>query len=72
MHPQRVCIPTPGVSADPRGMGGRLARRHEVHCGLDADAAGDAAAARMIALHAAITRLRPPAHDWNDALASHQ
>ena len=30
----------------------------------------EAAAARMIALHPAVQRLRPPAHDWNDALAA--
>ena len=28
------------------------------------------AARRMMALHPAVRRLRPPAHDWNDALAA--
>ncbi len=72
MHPQRICISTSGVQANPRWLSGLLAHGYEVHCGFDADAPGDTAAARMIAFHPAITRLRPPAHDWNDALASHQ
>jgi hypothetical protein len=72
MHPERICISTSGVRANPRWLSGLLARGYEVHCGFDADNPGDAAAARMIALHPAVTRLRPPAHDWNDALASRQ
>jgi len=72
MHPQLICISTSGVRANPRWLSGLLAHGYEVHCGFDSDAAGNTAAARMIALYPAITRLRPPAHDWNDALASHQ
>lgn len=70
MHPDRICISTSGVRANPRWLGGLIARSYRVACGFDADAPGDAAAARMTALHRAVTRLRPPAHDWNDALAS--
>jgi len=72
MHSERICISTSGVRANPQWLSGLLAHAYEVHCGFDADAPGDAAATRMIALHPAITRLRPPAHDWNDALASRQ
>jgi len=68
MHPQRICISTSGVRADPPWLGGLIARGYELHCGFDADGPGDAAAARMIALHPAVKRLRPSAHDWNDVL----
>jgi hypothetical protein len=70
IHPQRICISTSGVRADPPWLGDLLARSYDIFCGFDADGPGDAAAARMLALHTAIRRLRPPAHDWNDALTS--
>jgi hypothetical protein len=69
LYPQYICISTAGVRADPPWLSGLLARGFELHCGFDTDVPGDAAAARMMALHPAIHRLRPPAHDWNDALA---
>lgn len=72
MHPERICISTSGVRANPRWLSGLIARGYEIHCGLDADGPGDAVAARMIAIHPRVKRLRPPAHDWNDALASGQ
>jgi hypothetical protein len=68
MDPQRLCISTSGVRADPPWLGPLIARGYALHCGFDADEPGDAAAARMIALHPCVRRLRPPAHDWNDAL----
>ena len=43
-------------------------RRPEDMPRVDADAPGDAAATQMIALHPAVQRQRPPAHDWNDAI----
>ncbi len=70
MHPHRIGISTSGVRADPPWLPALLARHYQLYCGFDADGPGDAAAARMIALHPAIQRLRPPAHDWNDALAA--
>jgi len=72
MNPQRICISTSGVRADPPWLTGLLARGYGLSCGFDADAPGNAAATRMITLHPAIQRLRPPAHDWNDALATHR
>lgn len=72
MHPQRICISTSGVRADPPWLLALLARGCQIFCGFDADDPGDMAAARMLALHPAVERLRPSAHDWNDALASHQ
>jgi len=70
MNPQRICISTSGVRADPPWLRALLARDYELYCGFDADQPGDTAAERMIALHPAVKRLRPPAHDWNDVLAS--
>jgi len=70
LHPEHICISTAGVRANPPWLRALLARGYQVHCGFDADSPGDAAAAQMIALHPLIKRLRPPAHDWNDALTS--
>lgn len=70
MYPQRICISTSGVRANPRWLKGLIARGYEIYCGFDADRPGDAAANQMITLHPAVKRLRPPVHDWNDALAS--
>jgi hypothetical protein len=70
IHPQRICISTSGVRADPPWLDGLLAHGYQLFCGFDADAPGDAAATRMLALYPAVRRLRPPAHDWNDALTS--
>ena len=70
MYPQRICISTSGVRADPPWLTGLILRGYDLHGGFDADGPGNAAAARMTALYSAIRRLSPPAHDWNDALAS--
>ena len=70
MHPQRICISTSGVRPHPPWLPALLARGYQIHCGFDTDAAGEEAAKQMIALYPMVQRLRPPAHDWNDALAS--
>jgi len=72
MSPDRICLSTSGVRSDPRWLAGLIARGYEIHCGFDADVPGDTAAARMLALHPEVKRLRPPAHDWNDALTTGQ
>jgi hypothetical protein len=69
MYPQRICISTSGVRANPPWLAGLIGRGYQLFCGFDADDPGDAAAARMIAIHPAVQRLRPSAHDWNDLLA---
>jgi hypothetical protein len=69
MHAERICISTSGVRANPPWLTTLIARGYHIHCGFDTDAPGEAAADRMIALHPRVHRLRPPAHDWNDALA---
>ena len=70
LHPQRICVSTSGVRADPPWLGALLARGYDIFCGFDADGPGDATAARMLALHPAVRRLRPAAHDWNDMLTA--
>ena len=70
LHPNALCLSTSGVRANPLWLPGLLARGYEIHCGFDADEPGDAVAAQMIALHPAVQRLRPSAHDWNDVLTS--
>jgi hypothetical protein len=70
IHPQRICISTSGVRADPLWLNVLIARGYTIFCGFDADHPGDAAAAGMLALHPTVRRLRPSAHDWNDLLTS--
>ena len=65
-----ICISTSGVRANPRWLSVLIAYGYTIHCGFDADEAGDAAALQMITLHPMINRLRPTAHDWNDAIVS--
>jgi len=69
IHPDRIGISTSGVRANPRWLPGLMAHGYQLFCGFDADDPGDAAAHRMMARHPSVRRLRPPAHDWNDALA---
>jgi hypothetical protein len=71
MHGDRVCISTSGIRCNPKWLPALIDRGYTISCGFDADAAGDAMASQMISLHPTIQRLRPPAHDWNDALTSH-
>lgn len=70
LHPGRICISTSGVRANPPWLNVLITRGYHIHCGYDADLAGDAAASRMIALHPTVCRLRPSAKDWNDELRS--
>ena len=72
MHPDRISISTSGVRANPRWLSTLIAHGYAIHCGFDADGAGDTAASQMIALCPVINRLRPPAHDWNDVLSTRQ
>jgi len=63
-----ICISTAGVRSDPRWLHPLMARRYDIYCGFDDDEPGNAASSQMITRHPSIKRLRPPAHDWNDAL----
>jgi hypothetical protein len=64
----RICISTAGARPHPRWLTALINRGYQIHCGFDADSAGDTAAAAMIAAHPSIRRLRPSAKDWNDVL----
>lgn len=72
MHPHRICLSTSGVRANPPWLNTLISRGYAIHCGFDADDAGETAARQMIASYPIVDRLRPPAHDWNDVLASRQ
>ncbi len=65
-----ICVSTAGVRANPPWLPPLLARGYAVHCGFDNDEPGETTARAMIARHSSIHRLRPPAHDWNEAIDS--
>ncbi len=67
-HPHCRCLSTAGARPNPLWLKSLLDRGCPIYCGFDADPTGDKMAAAMIALHPAIKRLRPPAHDWNEVL----
>ncbi len=69
LHEQCICISTAGVRPDAPWLQPLLARGYDIHCGFDDDEPGNTVASQMITRHPSIKRLRPPAHDWNDALA---
>ena len=67
-----ICISTAGVRSDPPWLHPLIARGYHISCGFDTDGPGEAASSQLISRHPSLQRLRPPAHDWNDALtASH-
>lgn len=68
LHPNWLCISTSGARPEPAWLPALIQHGRPVYCGFDADPTGDRMAQAMIALHPAIQRIRPPAHDWNDAL----
>ncbi|MGB3127151.1 MAG: DUF3991 and TOPRIM domain-containing protein [Pseudomonas sp.] len=68
LHIGCICISTAGVRPDPPWLYPLLARGYDIYCGFDDDQPGNAASCQMIRKTPAIKRLRPPAHDWNDAL----
>ncbi len=70
LHWPCICISTAGVRPNPFWLHPLLARGYDLHCGFDDDEPGEMASRRMITRHPSIKRLRPPAHDWNDALAA--
>ena len=65
-----ICVSTAGVRANPPWLPPLLARGYAVHCGFDNDEPGETTAREMIARHSSIHRLRPPAHDWNEAIVA--
>jgi hypothetical protein len=65
-----ICVSTAGVRANPPWLPPLLAHGYAVHCGYDNDEPGETTAREMIARHSSIHRLRPLAHDWNEAIVS--
>ena len=63
-----ICISTAGVRPDAPWLAPLIARGYDIYCGFDDDDPGNVASREMIRRHPSIKRLRPPAHDWNDAL----
>jgi hypothetical protein len=69
-HTECICISTAGVRSDPPWLHPLITRSYHIYCGFDNDEAGEAESRQMITQHPSIQRLRPPAHDWNDALTA--
>jgi len=69
---QCIGISTAGVRSDAPWLRPLLTRGYQIHCGFDTDEPGEAASRQMITRHPSIQRLRPPRHDWNDALTAHR
>ena len=65
-----ICISTAGVRSDAPWLRPLLSRGYDIYCGFDADEPGESASHQLITRHPTIHRLRPPKHDWNDALAA--
>jgi hypothetical protein len=65
-----ICISTAGARPDAPWLHPLLARGYNIYCGFDADEPGETTSRQMITRHPAIQRLRPPLHDWNDALTA--
>jgi hypothetical protein len=65
-----IGISTAGVRPDPPWLHPLITRGYDIYCGFDDDEPGNAASCQMITRHPSIKRLRPPAHDWNDALVA--
>ncbi len=64
------CVSTAGTCPDRPWLAPLVDSGVRIHCGFDADEAGDSFARAMIARHPAVTRLRPALHDWNDTLVA--
>jgi len=70
LQPHRCCISTAGARPHPAWLPAIIRHGLSLYCGFDADPTGDDMAEAMIQRYPAITRLRPPTHDWNDLLRS--
>jgi len=65
-----ICISTAGVRSDAPWLRPLLSRGYQIYCGFDADEPGESASRQLITRYPTIHRLRPPKHDWNDALTT--
>ena len=67
-----ICISTAGVRPNAPWLAPLIARGYDIYCGFDDDDPGNVASREIIRRHPSIKRLRPPVHDWNDALLQAQ
>jgi len=65
---QCICVSTAGVRPNAPWLTPLISHGYEIYCGFDEDEPGNAAARQMNRRYPSVERLRPPAHDWNDAL----
>jgi hypothetical protein len=72
LFPERICLSTSGVRSNPAWLSGLVRRGYEISCGFDVDEPGERMATEMQRLYPSLHRLRPWAHDWNDALLATQ
>ena len=70
LHPGCLCISTSGARPNPVWLSSLIRPGYDIDCGFDTDPTGEKMAQAMIALYPSVKRLRPPQHDWNDALRS--
>jgi hypothetical protein len=70
IYPDCIGISAAGARPDAPWLPPLIARGYDIHCGFDIDEPGETASRQMIARHPTIQRLRPPAHDWNDAITA--
>jgi hypothetical protein len=68
VHPHALCVSTSGARPNPAWLPALIASGLPLYCGFDPDPTGDRMAKSMTARHPLVQRLRPPRHDWNDAL----
>ena len=68
LYPHCMAISTSGANPNPAWLESLLHERYSVLCGFDSDSTGDRLAEKMIQLHPAVKRLRPPKKDWNELL----
>lgn len=67
-YPQHRCLSTAGARPNPLWLPSLIDQGFQISCGFDADPTGEAMAQAMISFYPTVQRLRPPHHDWNDAL----
>ena len=70
VHTPCICISTAGVRSSLPWVPPLIARGYDIFCGFDTDQPGETVACQLISRHRSIQRLRPAAHDWNDALTA--
>ena len=72
LYPEYTAISTSGATPNPPWLENFINNGCEIYCGFDADKTGDIIANKMIKMYPHVNRLRPPSHDWNEALQNHR